>query len=247
MFNKYGCMILKKGCILYHSSYYKFKYKNNIDKPFLFCSFHPSEYEGNTKYVHLIKLKKNIKLFFMVKFITKNKVVSSLDRYTNNNLSKLKKKNLIKMSKLLKKYKFNGWFTSIENGVNVEVALLNNTNLFKYYGTKKFSYNYNNAEEINNYIKIKKWGPLFKICTIEKPIKLYINIKYKKMIEKYKDYEKKTQYLLDTVFQVILDNAIIKYHNNNGNNIDINKYVDKNNNLKKKFNKIKKIKIIKLE
>lgn len=231
---------------MYHSSYYKFSYKSNIEKPFLFCSFHPSEYEGNAKYVHLIKLKKNIRLFFMVKFITKNKIISSLNKYTNNNLSKLKKNELIKMSKLLKKNNLDGWFTSVENGVNVEVALLNNIDIFRYYKTKKFSYNYNNAEEINNNIKTKTWGHLFKICTIEKPIKLYINIKYKKMIEKYKNYEKETKYLLDTVFQVLLNNAQIRYHDNNGIRINLNKYIN-NNNSNKKFNNIKKIKIIKLE
>jgi hypothetical protein len=66
------------------------------------------------------------------------------------------------------------------------------------------------------------------------------------MIEKYKNYEKETKYLLDTVFQVLLNNAQIRYHDNNGIRINLNKYIN-NNNSNKKFNNIKKIKIIKLE
>lgn len=40
--------------------------------------------------------------------------------------------NLFKIAKKLKKEKFKGWFTSIENGSSIEVALLNNKKLFEY-------------------------------------------------------------------------------------------------------------------
>jgi hypothetical protein len=45
----YGEMILKKSSILYHTSDNLFEYKN--DKPMLFCTFHPSEWEKNILYV----------------------------------------------------------------------------------------------------------------------------------------------------------------------------------------------------
>ena len=64
---KFGIIILKKNSILYHTSDNKYLNLIDINKPLLFCSFHPIDYEGyNTKYVHIIRLKKDIKLFFMV-------------------------------------------------------------------------------------------------------------------------------------------------------------------------------------
>ena len=45
----YGIMILKKNSILYHTS--ETKLINLKEKPFLFCSFHPYDYESyNSKY-----------------------------------------------------------------------------------------------------------------------------------------------------------------------------------------------------
>jgi hypothetical protein len=62
-------MILKKDSILYHTS--EIKLINLKEKPFLFCSFHPSDYESyNSKYINIIKLKKDVKLFFMIGNIT---------------------------------------------------------------------------------------------------------------------------------------------------------------------------------
>ncbi len=78
LFKKYGSMILKKGSILYHVSNDKeFDTKNSRQKPFLFCTFHPSEWFGY-KYVHFIKLQKDVRLFFMVKKFIDNRVISSL-------------------------------------------------------------------------------------------------------------------------------------------------------------------------
>ena len=58
----YGIMILKKGCILYHTSDNSLLDINNKNIDFLFCSFHPYDYEGiNSKYVNIIKLKIDIK------------------------------------------------------------------------------------------------------------------------------------------------------------------------------------------
>jgi hypothetical protein len=69
----YETIILKKESILYHTSEDLFTYKNNKDKPLLFCTFHLSEYgfNNNNIYVHFIKLKKDINLLFMIEKIKK--------------------------------------------------------------------------------------------------------------------------------------------------------------------------------
>lgn len=55
----YGIMILKENSLLYHTSDINLFGVNNINKYFLFCSFHPYDYEGiNSKYVNIIRLKK---------------------------------------------------------------------------------------------------------------------------------------------------------------------------------------------
>ena len=79
LFKNYGSMILKKGSILYHVSDDKeFDTKNSRQKPFLFCTFHPSEWFGY-KYVHFIKLQKDVRLFFMVKkFIDNHPAICEL-------------------------------------------------------------------------------------------------------------------------------------------------------------------------
>lgn len=63
----YGIMILKKDSILYHTSDKKILSNLSENKTkFLFCSIHPSEYGSTSNYVHTYKLKRDIKLFFMV-------------------------------------------------------------------------------------------------------------------------------------------------------------------------------------
>jgi hypothetical protein len=68
----YGEVILKKGSILYHTSDEQFTYKDELEKPLLFCTFHPSEYgSNNNSYIHFIKLEKDISLLFMIEKIKK--------------------------------------------------------------------------------------------------------------------------------------------------------------------------------
>jgi hypothetical protein len=124
---QYGEMIIKEGSILYHTSDNKFKYKD--DKPMLFCTFHPSEYTGNNKYLHYVKIKKDISLLFMISDIKDIKIYSALNdliEHPNKNLAK-KHDYILKILEIdLKKENFDGWFSSIENKANVEVALNNN-------------------------------------------------------------------------------------------------------------------------
>ena len=62
--SKYGEMIIKKDSILYHVSDEKYRYR--IDKAMLFCTFHPSEYTGNSaKYIYFVKLLKDVSLWLV--------------------------------------------------------------------------------------------------------------------------------------------------------------------------------------
>lgn len=206
---KYGEMIVKKESILYHTSDELFEY--NRIKPMLFCTFHPSDYSGdNNKYVHIIKMKKDISLYFMIDNIGKTHIFSSLEVLINH-----PKKNLAKTEDKLHIENFDGWFSSIENKSHVEVALLNNKNIYELIGTKELKKNWNNGSynsDNNNIIILKKWGKTYKISSIETPIILNINKKYEEMIKRYIDYEIKSGFMSEYTFQVILHNAIINYH-----------------------------------
>ena len=209
----YGVMKIKECSVLYHASDKKFKH--NTNKPMLFCTFHPSEWYG--KYITKIRIKKDISLLFMIDLIKNDKIWSSLNKMTNDellNLAKMKDKNLECYVEELKKDKLNGWFSSIENKTTVEIALINSSKIFEAIETDKLKKNWRNGNCANeNNTKIpKNWGYIYKISTIERPVKLKINLRYKKMIEEYKKYEKRSGYPFEYVFQVLLENAKIFYH-----------------------------------
>ena len=60
----YGSFNLKKGTTLYHTTDEQFNFKPK--KAMLFCTFHPSEWEGVNDYIVRISLKKDIELLFMI-------------------------------------------------------------------------------------------------------------------------------------------------------------------------------------
>jgi len=210
----YGTMILPKGSILYHTSDDLFIYKSEMDKPMLFCTFHPSEYTGDNKYVYFIKIKKELSLLFMIDSIINIKIYSSLNKITNHPNKNLAKKHndvLHDVVNELKKETFDGWFSSIENKGFVEISIINDKKLFEVIDTQKLNRNWRNGNNSNNQITVKNWGKKYEICTIKNPITLNINKKYESMIIKYKEYEEKSNFPLEYIFQVILDNAIINY------------------------------------
>lgn len=160
MIKSYGKIKLRKGSILYHTTNNKFVHKSNIEKPFIFCTFHPSDYPN--KYVNYIKLKKDITLLFMVETIVRDKIFSSLNLFTNNknkNLAKTKIENLLCYAEKIKNLNLDGWFTSIENKAAVEVAILNDFTLFEVIKKEVLCDNSNNKN--NN--EIKNWGKKYKI------------------------------------------------------------------------------------
>ena len=211
----YGEIILKKDSILYHTSDEPYTYKTENEKPFLFCSFHPSEYGMIGEYVTKIKLKKNTSLFFMIDSIKKAKIYSGLNNlknYSNKNLAKIHKSELIILSNLLKKEKFDGWFSSIENKGTIEATFINDLELFEIIESNLLANNWNNGNFNNNVLSIKNWGKIYSISTLLYPALLNINERYKLMIEEYLNFEKESKLLNNFVFQVILKNAIISYH-----------------------------------
>jgi len=111
-----------------------------------------------------------------------------------------------------KKEKFDGWFSSIENKSAVEVALINNKDIYEIIETKEIKKNWNSGHytENNNIIILKNWG-IFKICTLENPVILNINKRYEEMFRAYKTYELKSKFIGEQTFQIILNNAHINY------------------------------------
>jgi len=209
----YGKMIIKKGSILYHTSDNRFK--ENPNKPMLFCTFHPSEWDAHSPYITFIKLKRNVKLLFMVDNIVRNRVLSSLNSFINhkNGIMSKKYNNILKLFvNKLKEEKFDGWFTSIEDKSAVEVALINNNNIFEIEKTERLKKNWRNGNIDNNKYIQKKWGEKYPVCSISKPIYIKLNIKYKQQIKDYIKYCIKTKFPYEHVFHVILNNAIIEYY-----------------------------------
>ena len=222
----YGEMILKKDIILYHTSEEIFNNKSEEEKPILFCTFHPSEYGMIGDYVTMVKLKRDVSLFFMIEDIKKARIYSALSiliNHKNGNLAKRHKEELEFFTKQLKKDNLDGWFSSIENKGTVEVSLINDKNLYEIVETEPLMNNWNNGNINNNVIKIKNWGMKYKVYSIEYPVIFNINERYKPMLEKYIDFEKETQLINQYIFQKILKNAIIMYHKYNYKKIDWNK------------------------
>jgi hypothetical protein len=208
----YGEMIIKEGSILYHTSDDEFKYKNINIKPVLFCTFHPSEWTGDNKLLHFIKIKRDVNLLFMIDYINDIKIYTSYEKIIKNK-EKNNDNNLKLIANELKKENFDGWFGSIDNKAFVEVVLINNLEIFEFIETRQLKKNWKDGNYLNNAISLKDWGNMYNICCIKNPVILNINNKYKKIIEKYKDYEIKSRFQLEYIFQLILENAIINFFN----------------------------------
>ena len=78
-FNLLGEML---PCVYCRKSY-KTYIKNKV-KPMLFCTFHPSEWEGlDNDYIYFVKLLKDIKLLFMIEDFHKRRIISALPLIIN--------------------------------------------------------------------------------------------------------------------------------------------------------------------
>ncbi len=212
----YGIMTLYKDTILYHTSETNLIYNNS--KTFLFCSFHPQDYiDINTKYINVIQLKKDITLFFMVEQLVLDKfkvrIHSAFSNFfgeSKSNLHKINIKNVMTFANKLKKTSLNGWFSSIEDKSGVEVALLNDNNLYRCISSNNFNHSVNTNWRFNNNNSIIT-GFRYKVSTLNNPLTLVINKKFKDIIEKYQKSVSSKNLIPFTIFEIILQNANISY------------------------------------
>jgi hypothetical protein len=214
----YGEVILKKGTVLYHTSDVPFRQTDQ--KPFLFLTFHPADWDADrNNYVTKIILEKDVSLLFMVGGINRVRILPLLDTLIGepgNNLKKLFLPNLVCYGRYLLKDNFDGWFSTIEGKTTIEVGLLNLFDLYTYEPSVKIAArDWNDGQ---NYNSNRIWGQRFPISPIRLPATFNINLRYKQEIEDYLRYTNSTS-PNEYTFQVILNNAIIKYINQPFKNI----------------------------
>jgi hypothetical protein len=226
----YGEMILPKGTILYHSSEHAFQMRK--DKPMLFLTFHPSEWEGwSDEYITQFTLNRDASLFFMIGGFNKTRVEpllnsiitpkvrnSSLKSTLNisninviNNLAKQYDSNLKCYVQNLENEQFDGWVSTIEGKPYIEVALINEPSIYTASESKEFTKNWRNGNNSSGTFEQKNWGNLYQISSINNPVTLNINKRYETPINTYIEYGlQKIPY--EFAFQILMKNAIINYH-----------------------------------
>jgi len=212
----YGTMTIPKDSILYHSSYTEFKLNNT--KPMLFLTFHPSDWHG--EYVTRIKLKRDITILFMVypgkiRGLSLHPLLNILINKPGHNLNKQKDSNLRCYVTELQKEGLDGWFSTIEGRTSIEVAIINDNTVYEIVETEEYNNNMINSytkidEDTGNAINIPtNWGEKYPISTINLPLILNINSKYKVIIEALQKFTEEGGILFP--IQVILNNANITY------------------------------------
>jgi hypothetical protein len=204
----YGRVILPKGTILYHAS------TNELCvlpmKPVLFTTLHPSEWYYENAYISVLELQKDIELLFMVKLIIGFRVISALNDYLdkeNSNLAKMDYRRIEQWLPYMKKERFDGWFSSIENKTAIEIAIINDSSLIKIVNCEPLIYNWTNSTYNNNTLIQKKWGSKY---PINQTAKFKIHTRFKPQIENYlrKIKEEDPQ---STALSKLLQNSIIEY------------------------------------
>jgi hypothetical protein len=212
--SSFGELILRKGMRLYHTSVIPLCV--NQAKPMLFLTLHPSEWYTNSEtHAAVIELQRDVSLFFMIHEIRNFRVFSHLSNLTgaHNNLSKMNNDNLRCYTKFLKKENFDGWISSIENKTAIEIALINDTNVYKIIECEKLKNDWRNSDyNDDGQIIPKNWGQQYPIFTKQFPAKLTINIRFKENLEKYVR-DMKQEDPNGTAFAVLLENAEITYIN----------------------------------
>jgi hypothetical protein len=131
--SKYVKIKIKKGSILYKISDEKIRYTNTQEQPLIYCLFHPSEDYTSEKYVSFIKIKKTLSLLFMIKDIKRVCIETAFNDITGLDSLIYAKKNSNQMIDLidkLKNEKLDGWITSINDRLKIELAIINNVDNF---------------------------------------------------------------------------------------------------------------------
>ncbi len=216
LFHKYGIMTIKKDSILY--SVYDEDTTYFYDNKIIYCNFHPIEsnilfekicHAQNTN-VRFIKLHKDISLLFLVEEFINRSIISAISSTLLSYCTYYSE-----LIELCKKENVDGWFSSVRNGSkgfhNCEIGLLNDSNIYSIIRDEKFKRDFK-IYKIDEEIKKKDYGTLYKISFIEIPIILHLHIRFKDLIQQYLIFEKESKYIESCTFQLLLKNAIITYY-----------------------------------
>jgi hypothetical protein len=188
----YGELILGAGTTLYHASDVPFSPRT--DKPMLFTTFHPSEYEVNRgEYITRITLKRDISLLYMIEDFVQSKVLPVLDKLSGKpgkNLSKQITANLTCYVAHLRRHGFDGWLSTINGKTAVEVALLNQEDIFHAATpseqVRKINWKNVNIDDATGAYIPKDWGTVYPITTVNPVFRL--NSRLKPHIDAYIEY-----------------------------------------------------------
>lgn len=207
----YGIVNLPKGFILYHVS--KDKLCSLPNKSVIFMTLHPSEFYYGDAYLSMIEIQKDISLLFMVKYIHKMRIYSSLDEYIEEktNLAKINYNKIISWIPFLERENLSGWFSSIENKTAIEFAIVNDTSILKIIDCSPLLYNWKNST-YNKDMKLipKQWGENYSISSMQMPVEFIINSRFKPQIEEYQRQVSEED-PFGTAFSILLNNAKITY------------------------------------
>jgi len=150
-----------------------------------------------------IQLKRDIEVLFFISGFRKHYVLSNQEEKKSPAfLEKLAEENL------------DGWLASIENRSHVEVAIMNDQNIFEVISFEPLRKNWRNGNCLGRIPECKNWGTLYSISSRSLPVILYLNEKYRKLIEEYIRFGLYSKFPFEYVFQVILENAQIQYIKN---------------------------------
>jgi hypothetical protein len=213
----YGELVLGPGTVLYHASDVPFT--TRTDKPMLFTTFHPSEYEMQPReYLTRITLKREVSLLYMMEDFVQTKIMPVLDKLSGRpgqNLSKRDAANIACYATHLDRNEFDGWISTINGKTAVEVALLNQDDIFEVTSPseqiRRFDWkNVNIDDSTGEYIP-KVWGTKFPISVVN-PI-FHLNSRLRTHIDAYIAYCM-AHAPNENTFQIILmdPTTTIRYH-----------------------------------
>ena len=112
----------------------------------------------------------------------------------------------------LKEQNLYGWLSSIENKSQIEVTIINDSDIFEPVSFEPLHRNWRNGNNLNGKKNYKNWGNIYPISSRMIPVIFNLNMRYKPMINEYIQFGLKSKYPFEYALQIILENAIIKYH-----------------------------------
>lgn len=171
-----------------------------------------------TEYITRITLKRDVSLLYMMEDFAGAKIMPVLDKLTGNpgqNLSKQITSNLTCYVAHLRRHNFDGWLSTISGKSGIEVALLNQSDIFEASTPSEKITNTDwrnaNVDPVTSKYLPKIWGDKYRISIVNPVFKL--NSRLKPHIDNYISFC--MEHAPNThVFQVILTDpkTTIRYH-----------------------------------